>query len=148
MDKKMLVRNRIDKPLLECLGSLSSDKLNLINSIYDEADEEDVLNISISLRENVDLDDGNSMSDEFMSLINSRNYHQKLVSKPSVENPTNEYDWNTHDSKYDTIISAIKEIIGVKELYRLRMAWMKSSERIEPHIDQPHIDRFTMIMRG
>ena len=48
MDKKMLVRNRIDKPLFECLGSLSSDKLNLINSIYDEADEEDVLNVSIS----------------------------------------------------------------------------------------------------
>ena len=148
MDKKLLVRNRIDKPLFECLGHLSSDKLNLINSLYDDTDEEDVLNISISLRENVDLDDGNSMSDEFMSLINSRNYHQKLVSKPSVENPTSEYDWNTHDSKYDTIISAIKEIIGVKELYRLRMAWMKSSERIEPHIDQPHIDRFTMIMRG
>jgi len=88
------------------------------------------------------------MNDEFMSLINKRNYHQKLLSQTWKENPATETDWSIHDSKYDSVVDAVKEIIGVRNLYRLRMAWMSPTERIEPHIDQPHIDRFTMIMRG
>mgnify|MGYP001209842648 CR=1 FL=1 len=147
MDKRSVARNRIDKPLFNCLGHMSSMNLELINELYDTQPEEDVLDVSIGLRKSVNLDAYN-MSDEFMTLVNTRNYHQKLISKPAVAEPVNEYDWTVHNVKYIPVINELRDILSVPELYRLRMGWMKSTERIEPHIDQPHIDRFTMIMRG
>lgn len=148
MDKRLVVRNRIDKPLYSYLGKLSDNTLALLNCLYDEEESQDVMNISVSLRENVDIDAGNAMSDEFYAMISGNKYHQKLINKPSIANPTDEYDWYDYDIKYEPVIEELRNTVGVDKFYRLRMAWMEPGERVEPHVDQPHIDRFTMVMRG
>jgi quercetin dioxygenase-like cupin family protein len=148
MDKRLVVRNRIDKPLYSYLGKLSDNTLALLNCLYDEEESQDVMNISVSLRENVDIDAGNAMSDEFYAMISGNKYHQKLINKPSISNPTDEYDWYDYDIKYEPVIEELRNTVGVDKFYRLRMAWMEPGERVEPHVDQPHIDRFTMVMRG
>lgn len=148
MDKRLVVRNRIDKPLYSYLGKLSDSTLALLNRLYDEEESQDVMDISVSLRENVDIDAGNAMSDEFYAMISGNKYHQKLINKPSISNPTDEYDWYDYDIKYEPVIEELRNTVGVDKFYRLRMAWMEPGERVEPHVDQPHIDRFTMVMRG
>jgi quercetin dioxygenase-like cupin family protein len=148
MDKRLVVRNRIDKPLYSYLGKLSDSTLSLLNRLYDEEESQDVMDISVSLRENVDIDAGNAMSDEFYAMISGNKYHQKLINKPSIANPTDEYDWYDYDIKYEPVIEELRNTVGVDKFYRLRMAWMEPGERVEPHVDQPHIDRFTMVMRG
>lgn len=148
MDKRLVVRNRIDKPLYSYLGKLSDSTLALLNRLYDEEESQDVMDISVSLRENVDIDAGNAMSDEFYAMISGNKYHQKLINKPSIANPTDEYDWYDYDIKYEPVIEELRNTVGVDKVYRLRMAWMEPGERVEPHVDQPHIDRFTMVMRG
>ena len=40
MDKRLVVRNRIDKPLYDYLGKLSDDTLELLNAIYDNEEEQ------------------------------------------------------------------------------------------------------------
>ena len=148
MDKRLVVRNRIDKPLYSYLGKLSDSTLALLNRLYDEEESQDVMDISVSLRENVDIDAGNAMSDEFYAMISGNKYHQKLINKPSIANPNDEYDWYDYDIKYEPVIEELRNTVGVDKFYRLRMAWMEPGERVEPHVDQPHIDRFTMVMRG
>lgn len=148
MDKRLVVRNRIDKPLYDYLGKLSDDTLKLLNTIYDNEETQDVMDISVLLRKNVDIDSGNPMSDEYKAMIDAKKYHQKLISTPSVDNPVDEYDWYNYDPKYERVIEELKSIVGVNKFYRLRMAWMEPGERVEPHVDQPHIDRLTMVMRG
>jgi len=148
MDKRLVVRNRIDKPLYSYLGKLSDSTLALLNRLYDEEESQDVMDISVSLRENVDIDAGNAMSDEFYAMISGNKYHQKLINKPSIANPNDEYDWYDYDIKYEPVIEKLRNTVGVDKFYRLRMAWMEPGERVEPHVDQPHIDRFTMVMRG
>lgn len=148
MDKRLVVRNRIDKPLYDYLGRLSDETLELLNTIYDGEESQNVMDVSISLRENVDIDAGNAMSDEFYAMIAGNKYHQKLISTQSVDDPKDEYDWYNYDPKYEPVIEELRNIVGVDKFYRLRMAWMEPNERVEPHVDQPHIDRFTMVMRG
>ena len=130
------------------MGKLSDTNLSLLNSIYDNMEKQDVMDISIYLRENVNIDAGNAMSDEYKAMVASNKYHQKLLNIPAVDNPKDEYDWYAYDDKFETIVTELKSMMNVDRLYRLRMAYMDPTERVEPHIDQPHIDRFTMVMQN
>ena len=135
---KRIAHNRIKKPLYHYFGNLEPDSIRLLLEKFETSEE--TLQNAMALREKQGLNDGyeNYLQD----------YHQYDVQFKNTN--TNFNDERDYEMFLDFFKPALQDIVDKLSatIFRTRYATIEKDDILAWHVDQPHYDRFVIVLDG
>lgn len=148
MDKRTIVKKRMEYPTFKNYGQLSVDSLDTFISLFNETPS--TFKNAASLRLQNDLTFEDSKADSSYMIDGYDQYDiQRYMKTCEFDNddPVDEYDYVYYEDKFKDAVGEVRELLGTN-VYRMRYATLEPNTVLDWHVDQPNIDRFIIVLQG